>query len=64
MNAPDMRRQCANATDQWAQGVAGRPYFVAPHELASWARSVRGSNKESKAGSQWKPDSVATQSCG
>jgi hypothetical protein len=24
-DVPDMRRQCAKATDQWAQGVAGRP---------------------------------------
>jgi hypothetical protein len=24
-NAPDTRRQCAKSTDQWAQGVAGRP---------------------------------------
>jgi hypothetical protein len=32
---PDMRRQCAKATDQWAQGLVGRPHFVASHGLAS-----------------------------
>jgi hypothetical protein len=55
-NAPYMRRHCAKATDQWAYGVAGQPnslvgwpHFVASHVFASWARSPRGSNKESEA---------------
>jgi hypothetical protein len=26
---PDMRRQCAKAADQWAQGVADQPNFLA-----------------------------------
>jgi hypothetical protein len=40
---PDMRRQCAKAADQGAQGVAGqanplasRPHLTASHRLASW----------------------------
>jgi hypothetical protein len=39
---PDMRRQCAKAADQWAQGVAGwpnpqagRPHLAASRGLAS-----------------------------
>jgi hypothetical protein len=70
-NAPDMRRQCAKATDQWAQRVVGwpnsltdRPHFSASRRLASQARSVGGSNKESEAGSWWKPNSVAGHPCG
>jgi hypothetical protein len=67
-NAPDTRRQCAKATIKWAQRAAGRPNslagqpnFVASHGLASWARFPGSGNKESKARSQWKPDSVAAQ---
>jgi hypothetical protein len=54
-NAPDTRRQCTKATDQWAQRVAGRtnslagrPHLTASHGFASWARSPGGGNKESK----------------
>jgi hypothetical protein len=68
MNAPDMRSQCAKATDQWAQRVAGqpnsladRPHFSSSHRLASQARSLGGGNKESEAGSRWKPDLVAAR---
>jgi hypothetical protein len=28
-NVPEMRRQCAKAANQWAQGVAGQPHFAA-----------------------------------
>jgi hypothetical protein len=56
------------ATDQWAQRVAGRPnsladrpHFSASQRLVSWARSSGGSDKESEAGSQLKPDSIAAQ---
>jgi hypothetical protein len=56
------------ATDQWAQRVAsrpnslvGRPHFVASHRLASRACSPRGGNKESEAGTRWRPDSVAAR---
>jgi hypothetical protein len=36
-NAPDTRRQCAKATDVWAQSVAGWPISLAgwPHFVAS-----------------------------
>jgi hypothetical protein len=60
-NAPDMRRNCAKAIDQWAQGVAGRPHFLASHGLASRACSLGGSNKESEARSWWKLDLVAAR---
>jgi hypothetical protein len=50
------------------RGVAGRlnsladqPHFAASHGLASQAHSPGGGNKEFKAGSQWKLDSVAAQ---
>jgi hypothetical protein len=67
-NAPDTRRQCAKATDQWAQWVAGRPnsladwpHFAASRGFASRAHSPGGGNKESEAESHWKPASVAAQ---
>jgi hypothetical protein len=41
--------------------LAGPPHFVASHGLASRAHSLGGSNKESEARSQWKPDPVAAQ---
>jgi hypothetical protein len=41
--------------------LAGQPHFVASHGLASSARSPSGGNKESKAGSRWKPESMATR---
>jgi hypothetical protein len=34
----DMRRQCAHATDQWAQGVAGRPGFMSIWPATSCTR--------------------------
>jgi hypothetical protein len=52
----DMRRQCAEATDQWSQVVAGwtnsladRQHFAASRGFASRAHSPGGGNKESKA---------------
>jgi hypothetical protein len=67
-NAPNIRRQCAKAIDQWAQGVAnrpnslaGRPHYAASHRFASRACSLGSSNKESEAWSQWKLDLVVGQ---
>jgi hypothetical protein len=40
---------------------ADQPNFVASHELASWAHSPGGGNKESEARSHWKPDLVAAR---
>jgi hypothetical protein len=34
----DTRRQCAKDTDQWAQGVAGRPAFESVWTKTSWTR--------------------------
>jgi hypothetical protein len=68
-NAPDMRRQCAKATDPWAYGVAdrrnslaGQPHFAAYCGLASEARSPGGDNKESEARNQtrWPQSHVAS----
>jgi hypothetical protein len=37
-DVPDLRRQCAKAANQWAQGVAGRPGFMSVWPVASWTR--------------------------
>jgi hypothetical protein len=40
---PNMRRQCAKAADQWAQGVAGRPNPLAcqPHLTTTHGLATR-----------------------
>jgi hypothetical protein len=37
-DVPDMRRQCAKATDQRTQGVAGQPTFMLVQTKTSWIR--------------------------
>jgi hypothetical protein len=34
----DMRKQCAKATDPWAQGLAGQPNFESVQTKTSWTR--------------------------
>jgi hypothetical protein len=52
-NAPDTRRQCAKATDQWAQGVAGRPNSqVAGPTLCALQEAVTRNLKLEVGGSQ------------
>jgi hypothetical protein len=67
-NVPDTRRQCAKATDQWAQAVASQPnppgrsaHFVASRRSASWWIFPRGGNRESKAENRWRSDPVAAR---
>jgi hypothetical protein len=53
-----VERQLTSGPRGWK---VGHPHFLASRGLASWARSLGGGNKESKAGSRWKPDSVAAR---
>jgi hypothetical protein len=48
-DVPDKRRQCTKATNQWAQGVAGRPGFMSvwpaasfTHVYTRWGRPSQG----------------------
>jgi hypothetical protein len=54
----NVERQLTSGPRGW---TVGHPHFLASRGLASWARSLGGGNKESKAGSRWKPDSVAAR---
>jgi hypothetical protein len=68
-NVPDTR-QCANATDQWAQGVAGRPnpWLVSPTlqplvgrlhgDTLQEAVTVNPKSKVSGGWTLWLPDHV------